>query len=204
MQGNRVYRRSPIWVGALLLAVVGAARAASLPTVSSGARPGPDVLYAPAPPAPQLENRNPRFTAPPLLVSGQEAYVDGEYLYQDFLYDDYGSDTRGDGGNPLSPRTGDIDYPTNNARYGRNAADLVELRIAVDQSSLLYRIALNTLLAADSTIIVIAYDTDHDSLSGASTLPRDPGAPFPGTDEAITVWGNGGEHTLFNALGVPV
>src|SRR6185295_13168386 len=102
----------------------------SLPSVTSGHRPGPDVLYAPAPTAPQLENRDPRFKAPPLLVSGQEAYAAGEYLYQDFLYDDYGSDTDGQDATPLSPRAGNINYPTNTARYGGNAADLVELRIA--------------------------------------------------------------------------
>ncbi len=76
---------------------VSASTASSLPSVSSGARPGPDVLYASAPSAPQLENRNPRFNASPLLVSGTEAYVNGEYLYQDYLYDDYGSNTDGAG-----------------------------------------------------------------------------------------------------------
>src|SRR2546425_954408 len=95
-----------------------ASAASSLPSVSSGARPGPDVLYAPAPAAPQLENRNPRFNASPLLVSGTEAYVNGEYLYQDYLYDDYGSNTNGSGGTPLSPRAGEINYPPNNARHG--------------------------------------------------------------------------------------
>src|SRR5439155_25771330 len=70
--------RHPLFrVGAALLATAGAAWGGSLPSVTSGARPGPDILYAPPPPAPQLENRNPRFTAPPLLVSGQEAYVLG-------------------------------------------------------------------------------------------------------------------------------
>src|SRR5436309_16072086 len=98
----------------LLLPFVAAASAgaSSLPSVPSGALPGPPVLYQPAPAAPQLENRDPRFTSAPLLVSGNEAYVSGEYLYQDFLYDDYGSDTDNMGGNPLSPRTGDITYPT--------------------------------------------------------------------------------------------
>ncbi len=176
----------------------------SLPSVTSGARPGPDVLYAPAPAAPQLESRSPRFTAPPLLVSGQEAYVAGEYLYQDFLYDDYGSDTDGAGAFPLSPRAGNIDYPTDTARYGNNAADLVELRIAPTAADVAYRITLNTLLAADSTIVVIAFDTDRNPLTGSATLPRDPGAPFPGTDEVITVWGTGAEHTRFPLAGVPV
>src|SRR5688572_27812266 len=73
------------------------AASGSLPSVPSGARPGPDVLYAPAPAAPQLENRHPRFDAEPLLVSGHEAYVLGEYIYQDHIYDDYGSDTNGSG-----------------------------------------------------------------------------------------------------------
>ena len=174
----------------------------SLPSVTSGARPGPDVLYSPAPAAPQLENRDSRFKAPPLLVSGAEAYVSGEYLYQDFLYDDYGSDTDGNGGTPLSPRRGNIDYPTNSSRYGGNAADIVEFRIAAGPDSVAYRVTLNTLLAPDTTIVAIAFDTDHNALTGAATLPRDPGAPFPGTDEAITVWGSGAEHTRFSPLPV--
>src|SRR3989441_6039893 len=114
---------------------VSASTASSLPSVSSGARPGPDVLYASAPSAPQLENRNPRFNASPLLVSGTEAYVNGEYLYQDYLYDDYGSNTNGSGGTPLSPRAGDVDYPTNNARYGGDAADPLEVPVAVAPAS---------------------------------------------------------------------
>jgi len=168
--------------------------------VQSGARPGPDVLYEPAPVAPQLENRHARFNAEPLLVSGQEAYIDGEYLYQDYIYDDYGSDTDGAGGTPLSPRRGDINYPTNDARYGGNAADLVEFRIDSNSDSLLYRITLNTLLEADSTIIAIAYDADGNVLTGVAggNLPRDPGAPFPGTDEVIFIWGTGAEHTRFD------
>ena len=74
---------------ALALAVPATA-SAGLPSVSSGARPGPDVLYAPAPRAPQLENTGP-WQAPPILVSGARAYRDGEFLYQDFLLDDYGA-----------------------------------------------------------------------------------------------------------------
>jgi len=170
---------------------------ASLPSVPSGARPGPDVLYAAAPAAPQLENHNPRFNAAPLLVSGQEAYIDGEYLYQDYLYDDYGSDTDGNGATPLSPRRGNINYPTNNARYGRNAADLVEFRIDVAADSVLYRITLNTLLVADSTVVAIAFNTDLNDGTGVSTLPGDPGATFPGTDELVSFAGGSARHFVF-------
>ena len=176
------------------------AASGSLPSVPSGARPGPDVLYSDAPAAPQLENRHPRFAAAPLLVSGHEVYVVGEYIYQDYIYDDYGSDSNGAGATPLSPRRGDINYPTNNARYAGNAADLVEFRLDSGLDSVLYRITLNSLLEVDSTMVAIAFDTDRNTLTGVAggILPRDPGAPFPGTDEVIFVWGSGAEHIRFN------
>src|SRR2546428_7733441 len=130
---------------------VSASTASSLPSVSSGARPGPDVLYASAPSAPQLENRNPRFNASPLLVSGTEAYVNGEYLYQDYLYDDYGSNTDGSGGTPLSPRAGDINYPTNNARYGGGAGRHLSGRAFVAPRSVCLPLPPPTPLAARTT-----------------------------------------------------
>lgn len=184
-----------------------------LPMVSSGERPGPTLLYLPPVESPQLQNHNPRFVAAPILVQGQEAYVNGEYLYQDFIYDDYGSDVSNDDANEtgvtvgnsdlngLEPRVGDIDYPTNFARYGGNAADLLEFRVAPGVSDTAYRISLNTLLEADTTITAIAFDMDRDATTGVSTLNRDPGAPFLGTDEVITLWGTGAEHVKFGAGG---
>ncbi|HEY2773556.1 MAG TPA: prolyl oligopeptidase family serine peptidase [Candidatus Binatia bacterium] len=135
-------------------------------------------------------------------MSGNEAYVDGEYLYQDFLYDDYGSDTDGKGAEPLSEMTGDVTYPSDFGRYGNNAADLVEFRIAPTPVDVAYRFTLNTLLVADTTIIAVAFDTDRNTATGFSTLPRDPGATFPGTDEVLTVWGTGGEYSRLTATGV--
>ncbi|MPY78945.1 MAG: hypothetical protein GEV04_10700 [Actinophytocola sp.] len=167
----------------------------SLPTVDSGARPGPDVLYAPPPDAPILGNHDPRFDAEPLLVSGTDAYRDGEYLYQDFLYDDCGANSNGAGADSQSACAGDVTYPTDDARYGGNAADLVEFRIASEPERVTYRLTFNTLLQRDSTIAAIAFDTDRDADTGMATLPRDPGAQFPGTDEVITAWGTGAEHT---------
>jgi pimeloyl-ACP methyl ester carboxylesterase len=178
--------------------------AAADATPSGGARPGPAVLYAPPPPAPQLENRSHWFRAPPLLVSGAEAYGDGEYRYQDHLYDDYGAETGAD--DPAGEASaGDLTYPTERSRYGDNAADLVEFRVSVGREAVAYRVTLNTLLAADSTIVAVAFDTDRRTASGVARLPRDPGAPFPGTDEAITIWGSGAEHSRFGrgVRGVP-
>src|SRR5690349_4230497 len=77
------------------------ARNTSLPSVTQGARPGPATLYAPAPRAPQLENRGP-WHAKPILVSGAEAYRRGEFLYQDFLYDDHGGTGTADPSDPFN------------------------------------------------------------------------------------------------------
>src|SRR5438309_1102230 len=64
-----------------------AASAGSLAQVR-GARPGPAILYERQPVAPELQNTG-VWKAAPILVSGAEAYRQGEFLYQDFLYDDH-------------------------------------------------------------------------------------------------------------------
>lgn len=190
--------------------------APSLPSVDSGSRPGPDVLYAPPPRAPQLENRDFRFTAAPLLVSATEAYVAGEYLYSDYLYDDHGSlampvdpeqqtatdstTVNGLSANALAFQVGSISYPTDPV-YAGNAADLVEFRMVPGPQSTAYRFTLNTLRRADTTMVALALDTDRDPTTGTDTLPRDPGAAFPGTDAVLTTWGTGAEVSTFAADG---
>jgi poly(3-hydroxybutyrate) depolymerase len=147
--------------------------------VSSGERPGPAVLYAPPPRAPQLENADPAFVADFDRVSGTERYVDGEYLYTDHLYDDRGADNA-------------LEYPTDRERYGDNAADLVEFRISTrPKDALAFRFTLNTLLAPDTTMAVAAFDVDASTATGSETLPYDPRSRFPGTDALLAVWGTG-------------
>src|SRR3954469_13931272 len=126
------------------------AMAGSLPSVASGPRPGPAILYAPPANAPQLENTAP-WKAEPILVSGSAAYRDGEYLYQDFLYDDHGATGTPDPNNPLgpnadlySPAAGSVTYPTD-AVYADNAADLVEFRVKPLADSTAFRVTLNSL-----------------------------------------------------------
>jgi poly(3-hydroxybutyrate) depolymerase len=152
----------------------------SLPTVTSGALPGPAVLYDDPPEAPMLDSQDgERFRAEVLRISGAEAYVEGEYLYSDFLYDDTGD--------------GSASYPDSPDAY----ADLVEFRISDLGDEVAYRLTFNTLTAPDQTIAAIAFDTDLDPATGTDQLPGDPGAPFPGTDEVITVWGSGATHTAY-------
>jgi len=115
-----------------------------------GPRPGPDLLYAPPATAPQLTNSG-IWRAPPILISGASAYRDGEFLYQDFLYDDHGAN--GTVPDPTDPRlsgdtfsmpNGTYTYPTG-AAYAGNAADLVELRVKPTAGATAFRITLNTM-----------------------------------------------------------
>ena len=147
---------------AAVCAATGAsAQAASLPSVSSGPRPGPDVLYAPPPAAPQLENAGP-WSARPILVSGASAYRQGEFLYQDFLYDDYGAGGAKDPSDPFnnaeflfSPKKGTVTYPTDPAFAG-NGADLVELRVKPVSGATVFRVTLNSLKDPARTAFTIA------------------------------------------------
>src|SRR5213595_883592 len=149
------------WLTAIVIAVTAPpsqAASSSLPSVASGSRPGPDLLYAPPPAAPQLENTG-VWKAPPILVSGAEAYRAGEFLYQDFLFDDHGGTGPGDDPNDpfnqvenmFSPKHGTLSYPTDTATYANNAADLVELRVKPLPDATAFRVTLNTLKDADKS-----------------------------------------------------
>src|SRR5436190_10392867 len=125
-----------------------------------GPRPGPDILYAAATVAPQLENVG-IWSAAPILVSGASAYRGGEFLYQDFLYDDHGAaeipdptDPKG-GGNLFSKPDGTYTYPTDPA-YANDAADVVELRVKPLSDATAFRLTLNTLKDASLVAFSIA------------------------------------------------
>jgi hypothetical protein len=159
---------------------------ASLPSVDSGARPGPDILYAPPPKAPQLENTGP-WRAEPILVSGAAAYRDGEWLYQDFLHDDHGATGVPDEGSPYgfrdhlySPTAGTYTYPTDPV-FAYNGADLVELRVKPLQKATAFRVTLNTLQDAERTAFTIALGDGPDR-----TWPHGAGVSSPA--EVFLTW----------------
>jgi hypothetical protein len=169
-------RRGSGWIAALtavsavvLLGVPPAFAASSLPTVSSGPRPGPDLLYAPAAEAPQLQNAG-IWKAPPILTSGAESYRDGEFLYQDYLFDDRGAAGTADPADPFdpisnlfSPKHGTLTYPTDPA-FADNAADLVELRVKPLATATAFRVTLNTLIDPDRTAFTIALGDSPESM----------------------------------------
>jgi hypothetical protein len=129
------------------------AAAASSLYSGPGPRPGPSLLYRAPAVAPQLTNvPGSAWHADSILVSGTSAYRAGEYLYQDFLYDDHGAnggvpdpnDPR-TSGNAFSPPNGTYTYPTGPG-YNGDAADLVEFRARPLADATAFRVTLNTLL----------------------------------------------------------
>lgn len=135
---------------------------------------GPKVLYAPPPKLPMISNHNRHFRAPYELAEGTERYIGGEYQYTGYAYDDAESA-----------------YPQDFKRYGNNSANLIEFRVAPYDGGVAYRFTFNTLMHKDTTIATVAFNTDRKTSTGSAKLPKDPGLPFPGTDQALTTWGTG-------------
>ena len=177
-----------------VLALSGAATAAASWDHQTGPRPGPDILYAPKPRAPQLENTG-VWRAKPILVSGASAYRDGEFLYQDFLYDDHGPRGRRDPGDPrlrtsevAAAPNGTYTYPTDPV-YAGNAADIVELRVKPLRWATAFRLTLNTLIDPARVAFTIALGGDP---AAPHPLPHGAGASAP-ADLFLTVHGNTAE-----------
>ncbi len=191
---------------AVLLMSAAPGRAASLYT-GPGPRPGPDVLYAGPANAPELQNTG-IWKAPPILVSGASAYRDGEFLYQDFLYDDNGAASTADphdpraSGNAFSRSDGTYTYPTA-PDYAGDAADLVEFRVKPQPQATAFRITLNTLQSPS----LVAFSIAIGGTEGAS-LPFPDGANVKSpADLFLTVHpsGSGMVGDLVRAIGdVPV
>jgi hypothetical protein len=151
-----------------------------LPAVSSGPRPGPAILYAKPPRAPQLENTG-VWHAAPILVSGADSYRSGEFVYQDYLYDDHGAMGVKDNNDPFgasadlySPPQGTFTYPTAKV-YANNAADLVEFRTRPLATGTAFRITFNTLQDPARSAFTVALGTSPS----AATWPYGAGVSSP-------------------------
>lgn len=150
--GRRFLVAIALSVTATLTLVAGSASAVA-PNSSlysgSGPSPGPAILYEAPAVATQLTNGG-VWHAPPILVSGATAYRGGEFLYQDWLYDDHGAHEAPDPNDPrasgdlFSKPDGTYTYPTGPG-YDNNAADLVEFRVKPLAGATAFRVTLNTL-----------------------------------------------------------
>ena len=175
-----------------------------------GVRPGPPILYEEPATAPQLTNAEEGpFHARPLLVSGSHAYVNGEFLYQDFLYDDTGANGRVNDPNDKHPqndlfslRTGTYTYPTDppatappsTPRYLGNAADLVEFRVKPLADATAFRLTLTELKYPQVVAATIGIGTPK---SAATAFPYGANVSGP-ADYFLTV--HGGSATFGTSI----
>jgi hypothetical protein len=125
-------------------------------------QPGPAILHAALADAPQLQNRpGSGWQAPPLLISGAQAYVRGEFLSQGFLYDDHGGAGVVDPADQylshftFGAKAGTLTYPSDKV-FANNAADLVELRVRPASDATALRVTLNSLVDASRTAFTVA------------------------------------------------
>ena len=132
---------------------------------------GPDILHSALPTSPQLENTR-NWRAPPILVSGAQAYRRGEFLYQDFLYDDRALSYPADAGKSLAG----------------NAADFVEVRIEPLKRATAIRITLNSMIAPDAAMMTIGLGGDGQP----QAMPHNAGAKMS-ADVFVTARGCTGD-----------
>lgn len=105
---------------------------------------------------------------PPSWLAGAVELCDGTLIYRDYLYDDYGADDPAFP-NTANTTTGSLARPAGDARYDAanvNSADLVDLKLWVDGSTLHVEAEMAALFNADSTIVAVAIDTDNNSATG--------------------------------------
>jgi poly(3-hydroxybutyrate) depolymerase len=143
------------------------ANARSLPPAGTG----PAILHRALTTSPQLVNTR-NWTASPILISGATAYRDGEFLYQDFLYDDRA-----------------LSYPDEPERLARNAADFVEVRIEPLKAATAIRVTLNSMLDPDAAAVTIGLGGVD---AQAQAMPHNAGAKMA-ADVFVTTHGCAGD-----------
>jgi hypothetical protein len=122
---------------------------------------GPELLRAPSPRAPQLENTG-IWRAAPIMVCHASTYRAGEFVHQGCVYDDQGAQLVPTNW-PEHSTTFAYRYPTTEA-YRQNAADLLEVRVKPLADATAIRITYNTMLDPSLVAATIAL--------GTSTQPR--------------------------------
>src|SRR5438105_7644119 len=105
------------------------------------------------PPPHEADGKLGDWRGAPTYLAGRSATSRGEFIYTDWLYDDFGPDLNGQPDQPafraaLAPTRGDYRYPAA-SKYGYNAADLRELRVAADRKTIHLLIGLETMKVRD-------------------------------------------------------
>lgn len=162
------------------------------------------MLYDDPVTAPQFETTG-HWRADSIRVAGTDAYVDGEYLYQSWPYDDHGTSTSVAGtppeqepnSNSFGAMSGDVVYPIDEATYANNAADLLEFRAQPKGNEVLYRITLTTMVEPDAAGVAIGIDTGTGSQTDWGYGLGELGAPV---DHVLVT---NGEQALLDGEPIP-
>jgi pimeloyl-ACP methyl ester carboxylesterase len=111
------------------------------------------------------------WSGQPTLISGTSRLDHGEWIYTDFVYDDYGADTGPAWGQPnvvsLASTVGDARYPDGKA-YADNAADIVEVRAKAVGDDLQIRVLLQTITKASTLAIWVEANDFSDVFTEAN------------------------------------
>jgi pimeloyl-ACP methyl ester carboxylesterase len=117
-------------------------------------------------------------------------------LWTDFIYDDYGATTSPigrassyDQSSDLAPRHGGYVFPSGAA--SNNGADIFRAGIGLSGNYSYWRVDWVTLADPSIPIAEWTFDTDNNSLTGASTWPAQAGVTSPGIDQALVVSSRG-------------
>ena len=170
-----------VWARGAVLAVLVALVTAILPAAASGASRH------------RADGKLTDWRGDATMLSGQSRISRGELIHDDWLYDDYGANLDG-GPNrtafraALAPTRGDYRYPTNTTRYGHNAADLRQLRVAADGAGLHVVAFLQTLKDRDAPIVTLGIDSGRSRDEGE--WPDGAGLDAPGVDHYVTFSGS--------------
>jgi predicted esterase len=142
------------------------------------------------------------WAATPTWINGTGRYDNGEYVWTDFPYDDAGTGSLsypGEGDATDVAATADsvarFSPGSRMARYGANAADIVEQRVAADDRYVYLLTRLNFLNAVNSTVVGLGFDLDKDRQTGFSAWPAGARLRTPGLDLFVTLHGDGATLT---------
>lgn len=173
------------------------------------AAPGAACSDAPStsggPPSPPGADDPPPAVAGPelgALVSGTAAYVDGTFVWTDYVFDDRGANLTALSGGDRSDSGlagGDVKYP--DAAAPGNTADLVQLQVSLEEEGIGIAAILASLVSESLPVVGVAFDVDGDPETGATTLPGQQWLPRGrlGVEHLVVVSSAGGE--LWTATG---
>jgi len=126
----------------------------------------------------------------PTWIAGTARTDAGELIWTDYPYDDDGTAglTYPGEGEPLEARSDGVDRAGPlSQRYGANAADVVEIRFAVEDGFLVVLARMNFMTAVDAAVVGLAIDADGQDDPG--TWPFGARVATPGADTFLTLHG---------------